>query len=486
LSRGDLKISANKRYLVHADGTPFFYLSDTNWNFFHRARREDADKLLEIRRQQGFTVIAGPPTGILDGLFHKDLLSVPNAYGDLPFVDRDFSEPAVTPGADPLDPEQYDYWDHVDYLIDLAERKGIHVGLMLAWNDHYRNGLLNVANARSYGRFLGRRYGGRRNIIWVLGGDTGIDGNEGFVRGIKARIARNFRWIAGGDWTSRVTRELFDELAAGIKEAESRPHLMTYHPSGPDSSSRWFHDAEWLDFNMSQSGHFARDVGNYDQITADYDRRPIKPTMDGENRYEDHVVGGSDPDNGWFNDYDNRQAAYWGLFAGGHGHTYGNRGVWQMYEPGRERYGLLRYYWYDAMNLPGAWDMLHVRNLMLSRPVLSRVPDQSLVEDPLSGADHVQATRGDGYALIYAATGRKFMVELNKISGDSVIAWWFDPRTGRASRIDKFPNRGKKQFDPPGVPGRGNDWVLVLDDAMKNYPPPGVISTQRRAIEAPN
>ena len=31
-----LKVSENKRFLVTADGKPFFYLGDTAWELFHR------------------------------------------------------------------------------------------------------------------------------------------------------------------------------------------------------------------------------------------------------------------------------------------------------------------------------------------------------------------------------------------------------------------------------------------------------------------
>jgi Protein of unknown function (DUF4038) len=54
LPRSDLKVSDNKRFLIHSDGTPFFYLSDTNWQFFHRARRDDAERLLEKRRHVSY------------------------------------------------------------------------------------------------------------------------------------------------------------------------------------------------------------------------------------------------------------------------------------------------------------------------------------------------------------------------------------------------------------------------------------------------
>jgi len=40
-----------------------------------------------------------------------------------------------------------------------------------------------------------------------------------------------------------------------------------------------------------------------------------------------------------------------------------------------------------------------------------------------------------------------------------------------------FPNRGDREFDPPGEPAAGNDWILVLDDATKAFPPPSVPAT---------
>jgi hypothetical protein len=46
----------------------------------------------------------------------------------------------------------------------------------------------------------------------------------------------------------------------------------------------------------------------------------------------------------------------------------------------------------------------------LSRPVLPRVRDRSIVQDAFSGADHIRATRGDDYAFVCAATGKSFTV----------------------------------------------------------------------------
>ena len=76
--------------------------------------------------------------------------------------------------------------------------------------------------------------------------------------------------------------------------------------------------------------------------------------------------------------------------------------------------------------------------------------------------------------MVYVPTGRPFKVKMDKITGGKVKAWWFNPRTGKATLIGEFANAGERQFMPP-EPGENLDWVLVLDDASKRFPPPGVV-----------
>src|SRR5690606_34518303 len=110
--------------------------------------------------------------------------------------------------------------------------------------------------------------------------------------------------------------------------------LKTYHPWGGKSSSEYFHNEEWLDFNSFQSGHPSKDYPNYAMTTKDYLKQPVKPTIDLEPRYEQHPVN-FNPNNGIFDAYDSRQAAYWSVSAGAFGHTYGHNSIWQMYTPSR-------------------------------------------------------------------------------------------------------------------------------------------------------
>jgi len=109
------------------------------------------------------------------------------------------------------------------------------------------------------------------------------------------------------------------------------------------------------------------------------------------------------------------------------------------------------------------------------------VPDDSVLVPteyptlvPGAGTRRFVATRDAdwSYAMVYVPVGRSFSVRMDKIGGAKVKAWWFNPRDGTAASVDEFENRSERSFVPP-TPGELLDWVLVLDDAAKGFPPPG-------------
>ena len=148
--------------------------------------------------------------------------------------------------------------------------------------------------------------------------------------------------------------------------------------------------------------------------------------------------------------------------------TYGHHSVWSMTtEP--SDYFIMDYR--QALTRPGAAQMNYLRRLMESRPYFERIPDQSLIVTNYEGANHVRATRGKAYAFLYLPNGLPVKVKMGVISGETVIATWYDPRQGISHRIGELPNAGISEFVPPSS-GRGNDWVLILDDASQNFPQP--------------
>ena len=212
--------------------------------------------------------------------------------------------------------------------------------------------------------------------------------------------------------------------------------------------------------------HYGED--NWKYLADDYKKLPVKPSLDAEPSYEGIPHGLHDTTLARWTAADIRRYAYWSVFAGGCGFTYGNNSVMQMHLPTDKgsSYGA-KAMWFDAINDPGASQMQYLKTLMLSRPYFERVPDQSLIVAEKQGEKYNRliATRGTDYAFIYTWNGRDIPVNLGKIAGEKVKASWYDPRTGETKLIGTFPNTGTKVFKPAGEIKNGNDWVLILDKA---------------------
>ncbi len=444
---GPITVSSNGRFLQYKDGRPFFWLGDTAWNLFQRLDRKETDRYLENRRLKGFNVIQAVA-------FHGS--GEMNAYGTEALLENDAAKPKVTPGNDFSKPGEYDYWDHINWAVDLAAKKGLYIAILPVWGSSVKTKTLNAENVQIYARWLAARYRDKPNIFWILGGD---------IRG-------------------DVSPEIWKDLGHTLKQ-EDPNHLITYHPFGRTQSSTWFHNEAWLDFNMFQSGHrrydqddtpAAKGEDNWRYVNEDYAKRPPKPTLDWEPSYENIPQGLYDPKQPYWTDKECRRYAYWSVFAGAAGHTYGNNAVMQMHKPnmGPGAFGV-RNFWYEAIDEPGAAQMQYLKLLMLSRPYLERIPDQGLIAgDNGAHEQHIIATRGKSYLMAYTYIGRPFEIHMGIISGKQVRAWWYDPRDGSAREIGVFLNQGTQVFTPPSLPASGNDWVMVLDDAAEKFSAPGV------------
>src|SRR5688572_28815837 len=299
-----LRISDNKRFFVNEKGQPFFWLGDTGWLLFSKLTREEAEKYLEDRRKKGFNVIQ---------VMVLHTVSAANVYGDSALINRNVASPLVTPGNKTSDARQYDYWDHVDFIVNLAAKKNIYMAMVPILGTNVKNGWVKKADAETYAAWLATRYKNKWNIVWLNGGD-----------------------IRGTD--STATWKLMGETL----KANDPGHLVTFHPFGRTSSSDFFHDEPWLDFNMFQSGHRSYDLDtslsehrygpdNYKFLEVDYKLSPTKPSFDGEPSYELIPYGLHDTTKPYWQPADMRRYAYWAVFAGGAGHTYGHNSVMQMH-----------------------------------------------------------------------------------------------------------------------------------------------------------
>lgn len=437
-NHGKLAVSEEGRYLKHEDGTPFFWLGETGWLLPQRLDRDEASYYLQRCKEAGYNVVQ-----------IQTLNGVPsmNVYGQYSMTDgfnfKDINRKGV-----------YGYWDHMDYIIKTAERQGIYIGMVCVWGNPVDDGHMNVKEAEAYGKFLAERYKDSPNIIWFIGGD---------IRGDKKT-------------------EVWEALARSIKSIDKN-HLMTFHPRGRTTSAAWFNDAEWLDFNMFQSGH-----RRYGQRKGDGDypikenteednwrfvdasiKTPLKPVIDGEPIYEDIPQGLHDPNETRWQDYDVRRYAYWSVFAGSFGHTYGHNSIMQFHRPGVNASFGAEKPWWEALKDSSFHQMKHLKSLMLAFPFFERVADQSVIAGQNGERyDRAIATRGKDYLMVYNYSGRPMQVDLSKISGAKKNVWWYSAKDGKLTYVGEFDNKVTPFQHDSGYMS-GNDQVLIAVDVSKDY-----------------
>lgn len=435
-----LKVSDNHRFLSTENDDPFFWLGDTGWLLFTKLTREETEKYLEDRRQKGFNVI--------QVMVLHNLKQAVNVYGDSALIDNRIDQPKITPGSSFEDPAGYDFWDHIDYVIDLAGKKGLYMALVPVWGSNVRAGMVTRMQAEKYAAWIADRYHDRTNVIWLNGGD-----------------------VHGSDSTG-----VWNTIGTTIKQA-NKDQLITYHPFGRTQSSEWFHNEAWLDFNMFQSGHrrYDQDTAgraygedNWRYASVDYSLFPVKPTIDGEPSYEGIPQGLHDTTQPFWTDSDVRRYAYWSVFAGCFGFTYGHSSVMQFYRksdnPG---YGA-KEHWDIALNAHGASQMQYLKQLMLDKPYFSRVPANDLIASPQGiKYDYIAVTRSDDHIFAYTCNGSEIRLKVNLLPSSKYKIAWFDPRKGTTTNtgvsISADENSGYTTFDPPGEKQSGNDWVLILE-----------------------
>lgn len=413
-----LKISDDHRFLVREDGSPFVWIGETNW-FFAQLPPATIDRILDTRSAQGFTVMSIS--------CRQDLY---NGRG----------------GPGRLDSLNEAWWAYLDEYVAKCAQRNMYVGLTLGWwglaTDH------SAAELYDYGRWVGHRYRNDNNIVWLTLGEAGS--------------------------YSRKDTLASDKLAAlvrGIREGDTGDKLLTVHADYRRGTSLT-DDTALCDFNNWQTSQWCcrddlpknddRRWTVWEAIAYDYqqsyDGTP-KPTLDAEAWYENNRdFCGATP-------FHIRRRAYFTIFAGAFGHTYGAGGIWDgLTEPdscSRTALGALSY--------PGAADIGRLSRLLhsLDDGFLMLRPDQSLIvgENPDSYDTHRQATvaHDSSFALVYSASDTPYTIDLTKLS-DSLLFVWHNPRADEQAYDIMAVSDSERthSFDPPGETGAGNDWVLMV------------------------
>ena len=407
------RISGNHRYLVDRHDVPFLLQGDAGWSLIVNATNEEAEAYFQNRRAKGFTAI------LVNLIEHKFARNAPrNVYGEAPF-----------PSMSDWTVQNERYFAHADWVIRKAAENGLVVLLAPVYLGYpgmdegfYDEVMANgPEKCLAYGHFLGQQLQGLRQHHLGDGGRPRPRSGAGECRHGRLR-------------NPGIRPTPFDDRALPLGLRPGR------------AISRF----------VAPGQHFYAYEIVHLRLTWDYERKPVMPLFLIESIYEGEHNSSA---------VQIRRQAYWAVLCGEFGHVMGNHPLWD-FGPG----------WQAAMDAPGSMAMMHWGRLFRSRPWYDLVPDKDhqVVTGGLGefwGLDYLTAaaTPDGGMVIAYLPTARTVTVNLSKLANGRANAWWFDPRTGKATAAGTFATEGSKDFTPPAE----GDWVLVLDDASQQLPAPG-------------
>lgn len=417
--RGTLRVSDDQTHLVHADGTPFFWMADTAWNGVLRSQSvDDWTRYLQTRREQGYTVIQYVSTNWRGGT--TDL------HGETAFTD---DEPTR------LNPA---FFQRLDEKIAAINAHGFIASPIMLWTltDIDPGQVLSEADCIRLARYIMARYGAYQ-VVWMLGGDGCYD-------------------KLGVDRWQRIGRGVF---------ADRHDRPVTLHPCGQLWIGEDFRGEDWFDFIGYQSGHGDSDEHLRWLVQGppanDWNNAPLKPVINLEPNYEFHPAYQSGSQ---FTDREVRRAAYWSLLVSPTaGVTFGHNPIWVWREdtgPAENHKNLMAVApWYESLETPGTRSAAILKDFFMALPwwELRPAPEMVISEPGDANPEHfIAAAKSEQIAVVYLPVGGEVTLQTEMLPADAPVKW-FDPREGSWAVGDAL-QRPQQTFTAPD----GQDWVLCV------------------------
>jgi hypothetical protein len=409
-----LSISNDGKQLLDTSGVPYLINGAAPWSLAVVPNRAELDLYLDDRKSKGFNAI------IVNAIEHK-FGGPANSSGDEPFLKNgDFSTPNDA------------YFDHVEWIIHEAAVRDMLVFLSPAYlgyqcgDEGWCQEILRASPAvlRDYGRYLGSRFVGHPNIVWVNGGDV--------------------------DAAAYGALDAVNEIVIGITETDA-VHLHTAH-CGPGRSALDCYDTAWLDINTT----YVRDCATVALHTRkDSQRTRAMPFLLFEGLYENEDASATCL----------RWQAYTSILGGSVGHAFGNKPIW-FFGDG----------WQSALDSDGAKYMQVVAALFQSRARVGLQPDwrsrlvrfgQGRIDTPRYASAALASDRSS--MIVYVPDAREIIVDTRSLTGSEVAAWHYDPTSGNATSLGVRRESSNQTY----ASTEESDWVLVLDNHDLGLPPPG-------------
>jgi hypothetical protein len=93
---------------------------------------------------------------------------------------------------------------------------------------------------------------------------------------------------------------------------------------------------------------------------------------------------------------------------------------------------------------------------------------------PVTGGAKIRAAVAEdaSFAIVYSPRGEQFTLDKSVVDARYIREIWFDPRYGVSYHLHTGDTRGIQTFTPP-TSGRGQDWILIIENAELNLSLPG-------------
>ncbi len=425
---GPLRVSVDGRYLVHADGTPFFWIADTAWNGPLKSTDEEWQQYIRERTRQKFTAVQWVTTqwrAAPDG----------DRLHQTAFSGRETIE---------IHPE---FFQRLDRKVAALNRAGLLSVPVLLWDNKQTDPgqWLSVKQATLLAKYMVARWGAD-DVVWILAGD-------GRYQGLLAN-----RW-------KEIGRGVFGDRPAAP---------VTLHPTGMQWYGDAFRDEYWLSILGYQSGHGDDDntlrwLIDGPPSTA-WHRYPYRPIINLEPAYENHLGYQSHKPHP---PEDVRRAVYWSLLVSPTaGVSYGGHGVWGWDDgtkpPVDHPNTGTPLPWSKAILMPAAEQMAHVHDFFSQfdwwrlRPAPELVANQPGKTDPKRYIALARTEMRD-VTVVYVPQDRTVELAMESLPPSPGISW-FDPRTGE--KKPAVAVLGDKTIQLP-APEPIGDWLLLMQTEKK-------------------
>lgn len=431
-----LKVSADKTYLVTKDDTPFFWLSDTWWMALSKRLTfsKDFKRLTNKRKEQGFNVIM-----LVAGLF-PDMDS---------FDTRCVNEaglPWIANSAGKYDRINPAYFDEADKRIAHLIDEGLIPCILGSWGYYLLQ--MGEEKMQQHWRYIIARWGAYP-VVWCIAGEATMP----------YYLSQNRRE------ESQVLKKGWTRMAKYIRSIEPYGRLLTIHPT--EIGRKQLNDESLIDFNLLQASHHGYgSVSKSISLLHKESSNASMPSIMSEVNYEGilqdtHAAV--------------QRLTFWSaILSGSKGYGYGANGIWQVNTPtqafGASPHGAVwgDTPWQESLLYEGAKQIGYAKIFLSTYPWEALTPMQHLLE-PHHTIEDPKVPRCAGvedtlrilyfYGMVYPDQAPYKLKGLDPQKFYHTL--WWNPRTGVQKKENELTDIDESATPLPNPPTL-EDWVMVI------------------------